>query len=108
MSYDIGDRVRIGNHVLSGAAAFTAIGDVVTDPTTVTLTIKRADGTSLIYGYPTPGVDGSLTRESTGRFYRDVTCDVPGVWRIKMDGAGSVVASEQTTFTVAGSLILWP
>lgn len=103
---DLGDRVRIGNHAASGAAAFTALDDVATDPTTVTLTIKRADGTTLVYGYPTPADDGSLTREGTGRFYRDVTCDVPGVWRIKLDGTGAVVASEQTTFTVAGSLVL--
>lgn len=105
MSYVLGDRLRIGNHAGSGAAAFTDLHDVVTDPTSVVLTIRHTDGTLKVYGYPSEEDDGLLTRETTGRFYRDVTLDVPGVWRIKLDGTGAVVASEQTTITVSRSLV---
>jgi hypothetical protein len=106
MAIDIGDRRRIGNHAASGAAAFTDLDGVTTDPTAVTLTIRKPNGATLLYGYPTPGVSGSLTREALGRFYADVTLDVAGVWKIELGGTGAVVTVEQTTFTVAGRLVL--
>jgi hypothetical protein len=105
MSYTIGGRLRFGNHEDSGVAAFTDLNDVVTDPTEVVLTIRCDDGSTKVYGYPSEEDDGLLTREAAGRFYVDVTLDVPGVWRIKLDGTGTVVASRQATITVERSLV---
>lgn len=103
--HQVGDRARLGNSVsASGTSAFVPLGGSATDPTTVVLTIRKPSGAMLVYGYPDAGVSGVLTRESAGRFYRDVTFDAPGLWRCKLDGAGSVVGSTQWTETVERSV----
>lgn len=99
MSYDVGDVVRVGNY--SGAslsAAFSDIAGVATDPTAVTLTIDRPDGTELVYGWPSAGADGTLTKESTGRFYADVQVTQAGLWEYTLVGTGAAAAAATTRF----------
>lgn len=100
---DIGDRDRIGNPEIDPATGvalaappppFTT-GGVATDPTTVLLTIRKPDDTRLEFGWPDPEVDGLLVRESTGRFYQDVTYDLSGTWKYRLEGTGACVAAEE-------------
>lgn len=108
---DIGDRDRFGNAAVDPATgqplasppdAFTTAG-VATDPTAVTLTIEKPDGTLLVYGWPSAGANGTLTRESAGRFYADVTYDQPGNWDYRLAGTGAVVAAAEGRVKVSRS-----
>jgi hypothetical protein len=108
MSNNVNDLFRLGNPSIDPAtgqalaappAAFTT-GGVATDPTTVTLTVKKPDGTLLVYGWPTPGATGSLTREAAGRFYADVLLTIKGVWKYELAGTGAVTTVEQGSFAV--------
>lgn len=114
MTVDIGDRDRIGNPLEDPATglplaappdAFTTDG-AATDPTAVLLTIKRPDATLLEYGWPSAGADGTLTRESAGRFYIELTYDIPGTWNYRLEGTGAVVAAEEGRVKVNRSKVL--
>jgi hypothetical protein len=90
-SYDVDDRVRLGNHSSNpNTAPFTTVAGVPTDPTTVTLVVKEPDGTLTTYTYP-----ATLSKESTGRFYTDITLDAAGLWSYRLTGTGAVVAVEE-------------
>lgn len=91
--YDLGDAVRLGNYSESDADAFTNLAGEATDPSAVTLTIIDPDGDSRVYGWPSAGADGSLTREAAGRFYTDITFDIDGEWQFTLAGTGTVVAA---------------
>lgn len=107
MAYDVGDMIRVGNWSGNAAtAAFTVLSGTATDPTAVTLTVQRPDATQLIYGYPSAGTDGTLTRESAGRFYRDVILDAAGVWYWRLDGTGAVTAAAEGAFYVQPTAIV--
>lgn len=103
-SYDIDDSIRLGNQAGDNEdgttrAAFTDITGAVADPTTVSLAILKPDNTSVVYGYPT-GADGNLTKEGTGRYYRDIDLDQSGLWHWTLTGTGTVETSEQGSFYV--------
>ncbi len=111
---DIGDRDRIGNPSVDPVTgsplaapprAFTT-GGAAADPSDVRLTVQRPNGDELVYGWPAPGVDGMLTRESVGRFYADVTYDEAGTWVYRLEGTGSVVAAEEGWVAVQRSKVL--
>lgn len=108
MSNNVGDMFRFGNPLVdpvTGVAlaapptAFTTNG-AAADPTTVTLTVKRPDGTIATYGYPSPGSAGTLTREAVGRFYADILLDQPGGWVYELAGTGAVATVEQGSVRV--------
>lgn len=108
---DVGDGVRVGNHAVdpatggqTGFVAFTT-GGVATDPTAVTLTLQRPDATHLVYGWPSAGADGTLTREGTGRFYRDLVLDQGGKWGWKLAGTGAVATVQESSFRVDRSKV---
>jgi hypothetical protein len=105
---DIGDMERIGNHAASGAGAFASAAGVPTDPTAVTLTVERPDGTTVVYAWPTPGAGQlALTKEAaqTGRFYADVTLTLAGRWVYKLAGTGAVTAAAEGYLYVRRSLL---
>jgi hypothetical protein len=101
--------MRFGNY--SGATEaepFTNLAGAATDPTAVTLTIQKPDGSELVYAWPTPGVGQlSLTKEAaqTGRFYADVVIDQAGRWRYKLVGTGAVTAAAEGELRVERSHI---
>jgi hypothetical protein len=98
---DIGDVVRIGNpSVAPDAAPFTDQDGATADPTSVELVVVKPDRTSLHYGWPVAGADGLLTRESVGRFYRDVPIDQAVTWRYRLQGTGAVTAAAEGSFRV--------
>jgi len=111
---DIGDGVRIGNHAIdpatagqTGFQAFTVAG-AATDPTTVELTIRKPDGTFLEYGWPSAGANGTLTKESVGRFYFDVLIDLPGKWSFRLAGTGVAAAAVEGLFVVQRQKVIAP
>ena len=102
-AYDVGDRLRLGNH--SGNTATTAFKNsagVDTDPTAITLRLEKPDGTATTYTHNgTP----ALTRETTGRYYVDVDLDQSGVWAAELKGTGAIVALDQWQFFVRSNLV---
>lgn len=103
---DVGDMARVGNYSTAtdddgnAAAAFTSLAGDATDPTAVVLIVQRPDGTQLVYGWPDAGADGTLARESAGRFYADVTLDQSGTWRFRLEGTGQVTAASEGSLRV--------
>jgi hypothetical protein len=101
LSFDVGDLERIGNHTTSGASPFTDLTGTPADPTAVTLTVKKPDGTMLVYGWPVAGATGTLSREAVGRFSADVMLDQSGEWTFHLAGTGTVTAAAQGYLVVA-------
>ena len=109
--YDVGDLIRLGNQAgdnedETARVAFTDIAGVAADPTSVSLVIKKPDGTGLTYNYPTQGAgDGVLIKEATGRYYRDLELDAHGLWHWTLSGTGVVETSESGAFFVRRSTV---
>lgn len=80
VAHDIGDKRRI-------VATFKDPAGVLTNPTTVTSQVRDPAGTITT---PTPANDGP------GIFNLDITFDLAGRWIIKIIGAGTIVATEET------------
>ena len=76
-------------------ATFTT-GGTVEDPTTVTMTLKKANQASATYVYGSSDVE----RVSKGVFRLAVTTDVPGRWKHRWVGTGLVQTSDKDEFTV--------
>lgn len=93
---DIGDELRFGNAMEATAAApFEDIDGNPSDPSAVVLTILKPDGTTLVYGWPSAGADGTLQHADPGRFYADVVIDQSGHWRYRLEGTGAVTAAAE-------------
>ena len=98
---DRGDRIRFGNPSQDAASApFRDLAGTAANPTTVTLRVLRPDGTTLVYGWPAAGADGTLANEATGRFYAEVTVDQSGLWRFRLESTGTVIAAAEGTLRV--------
>ena len=110
-AFDIGDKLRLGNHAGANEdeterGAFTSIDGTPVNPTTVSLELKRPDGTELVYNFPTQGSgDGVLTQETTGRYYYDVSLDTAGLWHWILSGTGSVETADRGSMYVRRSMI---
>lgn len=106
--FDIGDRVRVGNHAGGDRAPFADVAGTPTTPDTVRLTLRRADGTTLVYGWPdATGLTGLLlTEEANTRFYADVTLDQDGTWAWRLASKGAVETAEEGYWYVRVSLVL--
>jgi hypothetical protein len=104
---DIGDLERIGNpSQATDAAPFADLTGTSTDPTAVILVVQKPDGTKLHYGWPSADTDGTLNRESVGRFFYDVLIDQSGTWRFRLAGTGSVTAAAEGSLTVQRQRVL--
>lgn len=82
-TYDIGDEVRL-------SVAFTDADGVAADPTTVTCTVRKPDGSTL-----TPSATGS-----SGSYHADIQPDQTGNWHYRFAGTGALVAAEEGQFYV--------
>ena len=80
-SYPAGSSVRL-------KGSFYNASDALTDPTTVSLTVKDPAGTSTTYTYAL----AQLTKSATGIYYRDVTMATAGKWLYRFAGTGSCIA----------------
>lgn len=83
-TYDVGDRVQL-------TATLTDDDGVLTDPTAVTVTIRKPDGTA---SSSTP------TKDSTGVYSKDVDIDQHGNWFYRFAGTGALVVAEEGEFYV--------
>lgn len=90
--YDINDIARL-------SVAF-AVSGVATDPTAVTGTVRKPDGTTTAYTVTT----NQIVKDSTGNYHLDVACDQEGRWAYKLVGTGVATDTGQGTFVVNGDL----
>jgi len=90
-AYDIGDVVRF-------TGTFTNVSGTVTDPTTVTLSIKSP---SAITSYTYAG--GAVTKSGTGVYYKDVSLDAQGTWYWRWVGTGAVATAAEGFVVVRDS-----
>jgi hypothetical protein len=106
-AFDVGDRIRTGNDTgATGSGAFTNTLGVATDPTEVVLRLKPPNAATAVYRWPTPGVgESALSKESTGRFYADVTLDSAGTWGAELSGTGAVESVDSWQLFVRPSLV---
>ena len=89
MAYDIGDKVRI-------KASFKNLAKELDDPTTVTIKIKKPDGTEIPYVYDVDAV----YRTETGKYYYDLTFDASGRWYWRWVGTGDVHTADEGSIVV--------
>ena len=103
-SYDVGDRVRLGNHSSNpSTGAITDVNGDPSDPTDITLVVAKPDGDADTYTFNgTP----PLSKEAVGRYYVDVTLDQAGLWTYRLAGTGAVVIAEEGQLHVRKSGVL--
>lgn len=87
-TYQLNDQPKL-------TVTFTVAG-TPTDPTTVTATVRKGDGTSTNYTVAA----GQIVKDATGVYHLYVTADVAGRWSYKFAGTGTVVDVEQGVFYV--------
>lgn len=91
--FDIGDAVRC-------SAEFRNLAGALTDPTTVSVSVKTPAGviTTKVYG-----TDAEVIRESAGKFYIDVDATAAGVWFYRFFSTGTGKAAAERQFNVKKS-----
>lgn len=93
MAIFIGDRPR-----LTCTATTAATPLVLTDPTTLTVTVTPPLGASTVKAYP---ADPEVVRVSVGVFYLLFTVAERGMHQVRWVAAGALVKADQTAFTAA-------
>ena len=83
-AFDIGDTRRL-------TVTFTNLAGANTDPTGVTFTIKKPDGTITTYVY---GTDSQLVKSAVGIYYVDYSIALAGRHVYRFAGTGAIVAAE--------------
>lgn len=81
------------------------VGATLTDPSTITLTVRKPDGTSTVYVYNT---DVELVKDSTGTYHLDVTTPTSGVWSWHWKSTGAAAGGDDGSFSVEVSLLTVP
>lgn len=85
--YDVGDVARI-------EAPFRDVDDQPADPTEVTATIRKPDGTVTEYEV---GL-GEIVRDDVGLYHLDIPVDLAGDWFYRVTGTGAVAVTDEKTF----------
>lgn len=93
-TYDKGDLLR-------ATGTFTNAGGTATDPTTVTLKVKKPGVATATYTY----AGGTVTKSTTGVFYKDLSLDTVGWWFYRWEGTGTVEAAVEGWFEVRASKV---
>ena len=88
-SYHVGDKVRC-------TGTFETAAGVDTDPAAVFFTVETPSGTQTTYTY----AGATVTKDSTGVFYRDLALTASGQYIARWTGTGSAVAGGETTIQV--------
>lgn len=84
------------------------VDEVNTDPTTVTLKVKKPDATVLTFTYP-----ADISKDSTGNYHYDYMPpliadddEAIGKYQWRWDGTGAVKASDEGSFRVMASEVI--
>ena len=72
------------------------------DPTTVTFLIRRPD-TGVVTTWTTIPVVGTIVKDSTGKYHADFTCDFPGEWYYRWEGAGTYIGANEKYVCIMGT-----
>lgn len=88
-SINVGDVQRVS------ALSITNAAGVVTDPTVLTLKVKKPDATLTTYTY---GVGIVIVKDSVGNYHADIPLDAEGVWRYDWVGTGAAAFAEGGKF----------
>ncbi len=91
-THDVGDVVRVWGYFTSGSQYI--------DPDTVSLRVREPDGTVTTYTY-----SGSVSRSTTGSYYKDLSVTSAGDWHYKFYSTGDGQAAESNYFTAAPSVL---
>ncbi len=94
--------ILIGTGVTS-TQRFTNSAGTLTDPTTVSVTIREPDGTKTTYVYVT---DPEVVKDSTGVYHISFVPDQIGSHGVYWLGTGTVPYSEELFFQVERSQVL--
>jgi hypothetical protein len=90
-TYDKGDTIRLW--------AYFKVSSVYTDPTAIALKVKSAAGVTTTYTYAL----GTVTKSTTGIYYKDVSLTDDGIWYYRFEGTGTVAAAAEGKFEVRRS-----
>lgn len=82
------------NQAVRLSANFT-VDSVPTDPSEIILFVQEPDGTEHFYYY----TSGSVSKLTTGSYYKDLTPDDSGKWVYRWEGNG-VEAADESSFIV--------
>lgn len=99
-TYTVGTTVRLWGTFK--AASYVVTSGVptatyaLTDPSTVTLQVENPAGTVTSYTY----AGGTVSKNSTGVFYKDVALDAAGEWGYRWVGTGAVAVTGEQLVTV--------
>lgn len=93
-SWNVGDVAKI-------SVTFTVAG-TATDPTTVTLSVQGPNGTINTYSYAST----SVTKTSTGAYYKNILLDTEGSWYWRWQGTGSAAAADEGEIIVKTSVFV--
>ena len=83
------------NDTWEPTVTFTVDG-AATDPTTVSLLVIPPDKQSTTYTY----AGGTVTKEGTGVYSKQIALTQRGVWYCKYTGTGACAAAAEVTITV--------
>lgn len=82
-------------------ATFRDEDDNVADPTTVTLWVENPSGTETSYTY----AGATVSKESTGVYYKNFRWDAEGTWRYRWIGTGAVQQETPDVTVTVGSTV---
>lgn len=91
--FDLGDAPRV-------IVTFRDFSGVLADPTTVTVKIKKGDGSIVTKLF---GTDVEVVKDSAGIYHIDIDTDMSGTWTVRGEGTGAVKAAIEQRFKVKES-----
>lgn len=94
--YDIDDVAELG------ATFRDASTNALVDPTTLTMTVKRPDGTVTIYTY---GTSAEVSRTSLGLYRALIPLTAAGDWGYRWKSTGSGAGAQEGSLTVRPSVV---
>lgn len=72
------------------------VSDILTDPTTVTLTVTDPSGDVTAYTYAA----AEVTKDGTGEYSKALACSESGEWTYTWTGTGTVAAVGTKRFAI--------
>lgn len=83
-------------------AEFRVRSGVLTDPGTVTLTVREPDATLRTFVY---GTNVELMKDEAGKYHCDVDCDKVGIYFYRYAGTSPCKAAAEDAFEVEPSTV---